>query len=382
VKIILISNYPPDKQESMKLFAGMLHKGFTDAGIESETWLPTIFFGHLAKNTNRGLGKWLGYLDKWILFPVILKGRLLKIKFNNAHVAFHICDHSNAPYLAYLPKAKSAITCHDVLAIRGALGFEDAHCEASMFGLILQKWILKNLVRADKLATVSALTYQQLADLNNGFVNHSRNWQIIHNAFNQDFHPVIKPVYEIQMLAMGFVKSQPFLLHLGSSLERKNRKLLVKMLIELGDHWDGIVCFAGDPIDADLESYINELGLQNKVKSIVKPPHQNLLALYSSCDAFIFPSFSEGFGWPIIEAQACGAPVIASNIEPMPEVSGGAALHESPADAGAFARAFLSLQHNGLREKLMAKGFENIKRFSVSKMTEAYISLHNHQKNN
>jgi len=49
VKIILISNYPPGKQESMKLFAGMLHKGFIDADVESETWLPTIFFGALAK---------------------------------------------------------------------------------------------------------------------------------------------------------------------------------------------------------------------------------------------------------------------------------------------------------------------------------------------
>ena len=366
----------------MKLFASMLQKGFTDAGIESETWLPTIFFGRLANNANRGIGKWLGYVDKWILFPVILKGRLLKKKYKSADVNFHICDHSNAPYLAYLPKTKSAITCHDVLAIRGALGFEDAHCEASRFGLILQKWILKNLIRADKLATVSALTYQQLAALNNGSVNNSRNWQVIHNAFNQDFQPVTKPVYETLMLAMGFIKGQSFLLHLGSSLERKNRKLLVNMLIKLGSNWNGIVCFAGDPIDADLKMYINKLGLQNRVKSIVKPAHQNLLALYSSCEVFIFPSFSEGFGWPIIEAQACGAPVIASNVEPMPEVSGGAALHESPADAAAFARAFLTLQNNTLRETLIAKGFENIKRFSVSIMTDAYISLHSHQKNN
>ncbi len=366
----------------MKLFAGMLQQGFIDAGIESETWLPSVFFARLAKSTNKGIGKWLGYLDKWILFPVILRGRLWKKKYNNANVRFHICDHSNAPYLACLPKAKCAITCHDVLAIRGAFGFEDAHCEASRFGLVLQKWILKNLLSADKLATVSALTYQQLADLNKGFVNHNRNWQVIHNAFNQDFHPVNKPVSEVQMLAMGFEKSQPFLLHLGSSLERKNRKLLVDILIELGDRWNGIVCFAGDPIDAHLESHIKQLGLQNRVKSIVKPTHQNLLALYSSCDAFVFPSFSEGFGWPIIEAQACGAPVIASNVEPMPEVSGGAALHASPGDSVAFARAFLALQHNGLKKELQVKGFENIKRFSVSKMTGAYISLHNNQKSN
>lgn len=381
MKIILIGNYPPDKQESMKLFSKMLSSGFSDSGVRSETWLPTIFFGRFSKNTNKGLGKWLGYLDKWILFPVILKSRLLKKKYKDPGINFHICDHSNSPYLAYLPRSKSAITCHDVLAIRGALGFEDAHCEASRFGIVLQKWILKNLLSAKKLAAVSALTYQQLEELRNGLQNGQSNWQVIHNAFNQDFHPLSMPVCEEKLPEIGFIKTQPFLLHLGSSLERKNRKLLVDMLIELEDDWEGIVCFAGDPIDTDLQFHINKLGLQNRVKSIVKPSHEKLLVLYSCCDAFIFPSFSEGFGWPIIEAQACGAPVIASNIEPMPEVSGGAALHESPGDAEAFARAFLTLKKTETREKLIAAGFENIKRFSVGQMIKAYLSLHSHLKN-
>ena len=365
----------------MKLFADMLHKGFSDAGIETEIWLPTVFFGRLAQITKKGLGKWLGYLDKWILFPIILKSRLFKKKYNDPGINFHICDHSNSPYLACLPRSKSAITCHDVLAIRGALGYEDAHCEASRFGIVLQKWILKNLLRAKKLAAVSALTYQQLEELRKGLQNGQSNWQVIHNAFNQDFHHLSTPVCEEKLPEIGFIKNQPFLLHLGSSLERKNRKLLVDMLIELEDDWEGIVCFAGDPIDTDLQFHINKLGLQNRVKSIVKPSHEKLLVLYSCCDAFIFPSFSEGFGWPIIEAQACGAPVIASNIEPMPEVSGGAALHESPGDAEAFARAFLTLKKTETREKLIAAGFENIKRFSVGQMIKAYLSLHSHLKN-
>jgi glycosyltransferase involved in cell wall biosynthesis len=116
--------------------------------------------------------------------------------------------------------------------------------------------------------------------------------------------------------------------------------------------------------------------MQNRVKSIVKPGHETLLALYSLCDAFIFPSFSEGFGWPVIEAQACGAPVIASDIEPMPEVSGGGALHANPKTAADFADAFLSLQNKALREQLVNKGFENCKRFSSEKMIDAYLLLH------
>ena len=380
MKIILIGNYPPDKQESMKLFSTMLSRGLAGKGIESETWLPTIFFGKYSSNNTKGIGKWLGYVDKWILFPVILRTRLLKRKYRNGEIRFHVCDHSNSPYLAHLPVEKTAITCHDVLAIRGAFGYEDAHCKASRFGLVLQKWILKNLVKAGKLATVSELTLQQLVALSNGKYKKDNSWQVIHNAFNEDFRRLPENICHQKIREMG-IADTAFLLHIGSSLERKNRKLLVDMLHELGTNWNGIVCFAGEAIDAGLQEHITQLGLQNRVKSVVRPSHENLLALYSSCEAFIFPSFSEGFGWPVIEAQACGAPVIASSVEPMCEVSGGAALHESPHNAADFAKAFLSLRDLSLKEKIIAKGYENCKRFSLNTMIDAYVALYNYKKN-
>ncbi|MCW3094226.1 MAG: group 1 glycosyl transferase [Ferruginibacter sp.] len=361
----------------MKLFSEMLNKGINNAGIECEIWRPSVFFGHFSKSANKGLGKWLGYLDKWILYPVVLKMCLLKTKYNHAEIRFHICDHSNSPYLAYLPSARTAITCHDVLAIRGALGFRDAYCNASGLGIILQKWILKNLLKAEKLAAVSHLTLKQLKALSNSTDSKPTDWQVIHNAFNQEFNPIPKTIAEQKVQTLGLPANTPFILHLGSSLKRKNRKLLLDMVVELGDGWNGIVCFAGDGIDADLGEHINKLGLQNRVKSVIKPSHENILALYSACEAFVFPSFSEGFGWPVIEAQACGAVVIASNIEPMPEVSGGAALHENPDKPADFARAFLFLQNGSVKHDLVSKGFENCKRFSSKKMADAYLSLHN-----
>ncbi|MEO6731464.1 MAG: glycosyltransferase [Ferruginibacter sp.] len=380
MRIILIGNYPPDSQDSMRLFSLMLQNGFVKAGIDSEIWLPKVFFGRFSKVTNKGLGKWLGYLDKWVFYPVILKMKLSDKQYNNPNVRFHICDHSNSPYLAYLPTEKSGLTCHDVLAIRGAFGFEDAYCKTSGLGLLLQKWILKNILKVDRLAAVSGLTLHQLNELNNGLENKTKDWRVIHNSFNESFIPLPAHVAQLKIAEMGLSRDVPFLLHLGSSLERKNRKLLVDMLVELGEAWKGIVCFAGDAIDPDLGGYIQKLGLQNRVVSIIKPSHENVVALYSACEAFIFPSFSEGFGWPLIEAQACGAPVIASNIEPMPEVSGGAALHESPYKAADFAKAFLSLDKISVREQLIAEGFENCKRFSSEKMIGEYLSLYNFQK--
>ena len=72
-KIILIGNYLPDKQESMIRFAHLLNIGFCNAGIKSEIWLPKVWLGAKGTSANSGIGKWLGYIDKYVFFPMLLK---------------------------------------------------------------------------------------------------------------------------------------------------------------------------------------------------------------------------------------------------------------------------------------------------------------------
>ena len=105
-------------------------------------------------------------------------------------VRFHICDHSNAPYLDHLPKERTAITCHDVLAIRGALGYEDAHCEPSATGVILQKWILSKLVKSKITACVSYQTLHHLMALEQKHQSEQKKRLVIYNAFNANFYPI------------------------------------------------------------------------------------------------------------------------------------------------------------------------------------------------
>src|SRR5690606_39604599 len=99
--------------------------------------------------------------------------------------------------------------------------------------------------------------------------------------------------------------------------------------------------------------------------------------LYNGAEAFVFPSLSEGFGWPVIEAQACGTPVVTSNFQPMLEVSGNAALHADPKSPKAFAEALMTISNINLREELIKLGFENTKRFYVKHMIESYLKLYN-----
>jgi glycosyltransferase involved in cell wall biosynthesis len=373
-QMILIGNYLPDRQESMLRFSALLEKGYAQEGIKTVTWRPKPFFGFFFSSTNTGIGKWMGYIDKWILFPLYLKRQLLNRNFRTSSVRFHICDHSNAPYLKYLPANKTVITCHDVLAIRGALGYEGAYVGASRAGLYFQKWILSYLSKARLLAAVSENTLKQLRELPET-KGSSGKWTVISNSFNEKFECLSVKEASHRLKNSG-LKDKAFILHVGSDLARKNRKLLIDMVSDLGANWDGLICYAGTAVDDNLLQYAAYSNLQHRIVSVVKPDHNTLEALYNACEAFIFPSYSEGFGWPLIEAQACGAPVIASNIDPLPEVTAGAALHAHPDKSDDFAKAFLSLRDSAIRNKLIENGFENCKRFTPATMIQSYLALH------
>jgi len=382
MKFILIGNYPPDKQESMKKYAVTLKDNLVKESLEAEIWYPKVFFGYAAKSTGAGFGKWLGYIDKWIIFPVILRAkRMFSSRYAEKNTFFHVCDHSNSPYLKSLPANRSGITCHDVLAIRGALGFEDAYCPASSTGKILQSWIFKNLIKAQVLTTVSQLTMDQLISLCGGTAPFSQ-WKVIHNSFNADFSPMAATASEKLLAGTGIAPGKSFILTVGSSLPRKNRKMLLEMTAVLGKKWDGLICFAGQPLNEALTAQVKQLGLEDRVISLVKPDHQTLVALYSSCTAFVFPSYSEGFGWPLIEAQACGAPVIASNVAPMPEISNGTAIHADPDQPIEFANGLEVLLDPERRRQLISAGFENAKRFDTGVLTREFIGLYTNKERN
>ena len=375
-KIILIGNYLPDKQESMIRFTQLLKNEFSNQGLDTEIWWPTVVMGGKVKSTNTGIGKWLCYLDKYLIFPVVLKLRMRDLRLKNPTVKFHICDHSNAPYLKYLPSAQTSITCHDVIAIRGALGYSDSYQPASAMGKYLQKWIMGHLKFATSIAFVSQHSFDQFLELIPTPLI-KKNWCVIYTSFNNDFQPMDKIAAKEKILAAGVNADIPFLLHVGSSLIRKNRALLLDMVSYLDHNQKINICYAGESLDKDLIAHANTTGLTPRVISIVKPDHQTLVALYTLCAAFIFPSLSEGFGMPLIEAQACGAVVIASSNNPMPEASGSAALHYDPTKPQDFARGYEDLQNEDFRNVLIQKGLENSLRFEGKNMIMAYLKLIN-----
>ncbi len=373
-KIVLIGNYKSDKQYSMQIFEELMAEGYKKSKFHVSVIRPNEVLINFAFNKII-LMKWLGYTDKFILFPI----KLLIIQVSNfilrKRVSYHICDHSNAIYLYFLPKNKTLITCHDVLAIRAGLGFSDTYCSTTKSGVFLQKIILKALSGANKLAAVSEFTLNQLKQIDRK-PNISKNWICIHNALSEKFAPLEE--VEIQKLLNKFklLKDKDLILHVGSDLERKNRKLLIYMIYELQKDWDGLVIFAGEKLNSELLELIQKLNISNRIVQINNPSDREIIALYSHCQAMIFPSYSEGFGWPIIEAQACGAPVITTCKAPMmSEVGGKAALYADPDSPTDFINQFLKLNNQLFRNEIISLGYQNSKRFDFDNTMRQYVEL-------
>ena len=121
-----------------------------------------------------------------------------------------------------------------------------------------------------------------------------------------------------------------------------------------------------------------ELHVEDRVVQVVGPSVETLEALYNRAVALLFPSRYEGFGVPPIEAQACGCPVVASDIPPLREVLGESAPLRPLEDEAGMAEEILRLAvDREYRDEMRRRGFENVRtRYQISQMTSRYIALY------
>jgi glycosyltransferase involved in cell wall biosynthesis len=104
-------------------------------------------------------------------------------------------------------------------------------------------------------------------------------------------------------------------------------------------------------------------------------PRDDLLALLSGAKLFVFPSLYEGFGFPVLEAMACGVPVMCSNTSSLPELAEGIALMVDPMDVEGMARAMERVWKEGVAEEIIERGKERAARFSWEKCAQAIAQI-------
>lgn len=367
--VLLIGNYPADRQQSMQRFAIMLLQGLTAAGIPAEMIQPQPCLGRI-QVAGSFVAKWFGYIDKFLLFPWQLRRRL------SASVGVvHICDHSNAIYGAHVKSQPVVISCHDLLAVRGALG-EQTDSPASLTGKVLQRWIVAGLEKADLIVCASQATLadvQRLVSRENG----RPKLEVITLGLSYPYRKLPSEEARARLAASSIIDPDtPFVLHVGSNLSRKNRAGVLRIFARCKEKWNGSLVFAGEPLTESFRSLGRQLGVADRIVEVPETANELLEALYNCATALLFPSTCEGFGWPIAEAHACGCPVICADREPMIEVAGGAGLRHPIDDEAGFAADLLRLTNPLERERESVKALENAKRFSAARMISEYGELY------
>ena len=376
-KIIIIGNYLPDKQESMLRVSNLYRDIIGKSGVRIETIRPSDRVGKLRIFFPK-IEKWLNYLDKFVIFAIELIGHNIRHS-SDKNIVYHITDHSNSIYSLFLFNKPKIITCHDVLAINSMLG-KIPQNKTRFSGVILQKLILIGLKSNRRIVCVSKKTERELKEL---IGDKKTKITTTLQPLNYDFKPIkrenaLKKTL-IQKAGKKINIENGFILHIGGNQWYKNRRGVCEIYAEI----DKLRCnnsqpsipliLAGKQPSQEIVRFIRNNTKLN-INIIITPSNEEINALYCLAKLLLFPSIEEGFGWPIIEAMACGCPVVTTNREPMTEAGGKAGIYIDISDIKSSARITNEvIEWSEERKEMQVKlGYQNVKRFSRNKFAKEY----------
>jgi len=191
--------------------------------------------------------------------------------------------------------------------------------------------------------------------------------KLIYEAVDHDlFKPGDADLARSRVASHGVTK--PFVLFVSSLWQYKNCDGLLKAWAlardELGDRQLAVVgAWRDKNYAASLRVLASELGIADDVVFVGGVPLEQTVDFYRAADAFVYPSLNETFGLPILEAMACGCPVVTSNISAMPETAGGAAVLADPKEPASIAKAIIEAASPG-RDRLRDLGLRRAAEFT------------------
>lgn len=317
LQVLLLVHYPPSAGASMRCFAGLLAAGLRGRGHQVECCTAPVLLSRLAPAASVA-AKWLGYLDQFLLFPPLLWLRLRRLPARSLVV---VVDQALGPWVPLIRNRPHLIHVHDLLALESSLGRWPIN-PVGLSGRLYQRLIRWGFRQGRCLLSVSHATDQALRQHMPAPLacDHSgRHLAVLANPLS----PAFRPLSADQATRGPF---NPYLLHVGTTWYKNRAGLLELFAALVGQyHWPHLQLVLVGALEAPLQQRLRELSLAGRVTVLEAVNELDLVSLYQQAEALVFPSFAEGFGWPPLEALACGCPAVISSVEPLLSLCGGTA---------------------------------------------------------
>ena len=280
------------------------------------------------------------------------------------------CTSNTAPLFCPAPLV---LTLHDIIFLE-----KRVHNNKSMYqnmGWYYRRFVVPRvLAKCKQIITVSQFECNRIRE-----TLHLPEEQIIaiHNGFSNRFHP-LKETYTV---TKKYIPAKEYLFFLGNTDPKKNTPCTLKAYsIYVKQSSNPLPLLIADLKEEIIHQILKQEGIE-EIKPMLYSPgyitHSDLPAIYNGAKIFLYTSLRESFGIPLLEAMACGTPVVTSNTSAIPEVAGEGAILVDPTDADAIAAQILKLeQDTAYREQQIAYGLERTKQFSWQHTAEQLLKVY------
>jgi glycosyltransferase involved in cell wall biosynthesis len=305
-----------------------------------------------------------GYrFNTWLQFR--LPAHILRARYDLVFYSYNV--------LPLLHPTKSIVAIHDIKIQKSRGSFLGRH------GSDGGKYLPGALRSAERLIFVSEFTRRE-AEKDIGPLP---NAAVVHEGIADIYDRVELTQSDMGSLKKKYGLRDRFVMAFGASTKHKNVDFLVRSFLRVRRHLPGdfqLLLVGCQETDwSDFFRPLMATDSENDVVCVGFVSDADVVALYNCTDCFVYPSLYEGFGFPPLEAMACGAPVLASNVSAIPEIVGDAAQTFDPTDSASFdllVIEFLSrLQDVEYRQTLTAKGYEHAKGYSWRSTAEKTLRV-------
>ncbi len=271
--------------------------------------------------------------------------------------------------LPYFLKCKKVVSIHDLIHLKFPQSLP--HRRAYIYAKFMIGQALK---KADKILVGSENSKNDIIEM---FKTRAGKIAVIFYGVDEIFKP-IKDQNLLENFKNKYKLPDKFVLYSGSIRRHKNLENALRAYALLKDKsYHLVLAGVGLQNQKQLEPILKELKIENNVKIMPFLDYAELVLLYNSAEVLFFPTLYEGFGLPVLEALACGIPVISSNNSSIVEVSAEAAILVDPLNLKEMADVLEKvLAETSLRQRMIALGLERAKIFSWEKTAQATLRVY------